>query len=229
MQTFDAPSSPNENQVGHTDDSEMWKKLYPLLRTRVARWVCTTRVPSWVRQREEIIEDIVQEVLLRTLVYVQRAERVDVPLIDSLESVSAVIAYHCYVDAFRRDQRLQPLAQDDEEPIEAITWTETDPSEEAIDNIYYELLYIQAAHWIVKFPDKQRTALLTDLANRMYFDPSQPTQLQSALASVGIDMRDYNKPLPSDAMARARHAAHLSLAYKRLALLAYVQRYTLVA
>ena len=63
----------------------------------------------------------------------------------------------------------------------------------------------------------------------MYFDPFKSTPLQDALASVGIDMHDYQKPLPNDKQGRARYAAHLSLAYKRLAFLAYMQRYTLVA
>ena len=216
---------------GYCFKDQDWENLYPLLHARVARWVCTSRIPLWAHQcRNAIVEDIVQEALLKTFVYAQRAARGEVRLIDSLEKISAATAYHCYVDALRRDRNMVPLIQDAQEPIEyAITNVDVDPSELAIDNIHYELIFIQAARWIVNFPDKQRTALLTDLANRMFFDPFQATPLQKALASVGIDMRDYNKPLSYDKKARAKHAAHLSLALKRLTELAYIQRYTLVA
>lgn len=215
---------------GYGFKDEEWENLYPLLHARIARWVCTSRSPSWARQRHEIIEDIVGEAMVRIVAYAKRAECGNARVIDSLEKISAVTAYHCYVDAFRRDRNVVPLMQDAQEPGEyVIRGFDVDPSELAIENIHRELLFIQAARWIANLPDKQRTALLTDLANRMYFDPFQSTPLQEALASVGIDMLDYMKPLPEDKQARARHAAHLSLAYKRLALLAYMQRYTLVA
>ncbi len=209
---------------------EEWGKLIPLLRDRVARWVCTSCRLSWTRQRHDIIEDIVGEAMVKLVAYAQRAELGTGREIDSLERIAAVTAYHCYVDVFRRDEKIVPLIQDTQEPWEyMIRGVDVDPSELAIDNIYYELLFIQAASWIVELPEKQRAALLTDLANRMYFDPFQSTPLQDALASVGIDMRDYQKPLPVDKQARARHAAHLSLAYKRLAFHAYMRRYALVA
>lgn len=215
---------------GYCFKDEEWERLYPLLHARVARWVCTSRIPTWTQQRYAIIEDIVQDTLLKMVAYAQRTERGEARVIDSLESICAVTAYHCYVDAFRRDQRLLPLMLDYEESDESsVSGVAVDPSEQAIDNIQEELLFIRAAGWIVTFPDKQRTALLTDLAHRMYIDPFELTPFQKALASVGIDMRDYKKPLPKDKQARARHAAHLSLAYKRMALLAYVQQYTLVA
>ena len=216
--------------IGQLFSEEIWGNLYLVLKPKVAHWVFTSRMPLWTRQRNEIIEDIIQDALLKTFAYAQRARRGEVRTIDSLESVGSVTAYHCYIDARRRDQRMLPLTQEYDEPIESsITCIEVDLSEQAIDNIYYELVFMQAARWIVNFPDKQRTALLIDLANRMYFDPFQSTPLQEALASVGIDMRHYKKPLPSDAKGRANHAAHLSLAYKRLALLAYMQRYMIVA
>lgn len=209
---------------------EEWGELIPLLRERVARWVCTSCRLSWTRQRHDIIEDIVGEAIVKLVAYAQRAEIGAVSEIDSLEKIAHVTAYHCYVDAYRRDEKLVPLIQDSEEPgAYVIRVADIDPADRAIDNIYYELVFIQAARWIATFPEKQREALLTDLANRMYFDPFQMTPLQDALASVGIDIRSYWKPLPIDQQARARHAAHLSLAYKRLAFHAYMLRYALVA
>ena len=215
---------------GHCFKDEEWKRLYPLLRTRIARWVCTSYSPSWTRQRHDVIEDIVGETIVKVVAYAQQAALGTVREIDSLEKIATVAAYHCYVDALRRDQRLQPLLPDFEEPT---GWSsnkvDVDPMEQAIDNVHCELIFAHAARWIVKFPDKQRTALLVDLASRMYFDPFESTPLQEAFALVGIDIRSYNRPLPSATKERANHSTHLSLAYKRLALLAYMQRYTFVA
>lgn len=209
---------------------EEWENLIPLLRVSVAHWVCTSCRLSWTRQRHDIIEDIVGEAMVKLVAYAQKAELGTVREIDSLEKIAAVTAYHCYVDAFRRDEKIVHLLQDTQEQWEyVISGVDVDPSELAIDNIHSELIFIQVAHWIVKFPDKQRTALLIDLANRMFLDPYESTPLQEALSLVGIDMHNYQKPLPGDRQERANHAAHLSLAYKRLALLAYMQRYTLVA
>ena len=211
-------------------NEEVWEHLYQLLHTRVATWVFSSHLPLWGKQRKEIIEDIVQDALLKTFVYTQRVERGEARIIVSLERICVVIAYHCYVDAHRHDRRLQPLLPELEEPAGvAVCMVDVDPSELAIDNIHYELVFMMAARWIADLPEKQRAALLTDLANRMYFDPFHSTPLQDALASVGIEMREYQQPLPEDKQARARHAAHLSLAYKRLAFHAYLQRYALVA
>ena len=214
--------------IGQLFSEEDWGNLYLILKPRVAHWVCTSRVPSWTRQRESIVEDLVQETLLKTVAYAKRAACGIVRIIDSLENISATIAYHCFIDLRRRDLRVVPLMQGYPGSYE-VTWLDEDLSEQAINNIHYELLFMQAARWIVNFPDKQRTALLMDLANRMYFDPFCPTPLQQALASVGIRTQDYKKPLSHDAAERARHSAHLSLAYKRLAELAYMQRYILYA
>jgi DNA-directed RNA polymerase specialized sigma24 family protein len=207
-----------------------WELLYPFLQARVSHWVRTSNLPLWRRQREAVVEDIVQDTLLRTFIYTQRAERGEVRMIDSLEHVSAVIAYHCYVDSLRRDRRVLPLFPNCYEPVAQVgTWTCIDLSEQATNNVHQELTFMQAAQWIACFPDKQRTALLIDLANRMYFDPLCPTPLQQAFIAVGIRLQEYRRPLASAPVERARHAAHLSLAYKRIANLAYLQHYTIVA
>ncbi len=215
---------------GQVFSDEEWEKLYPLLQARVAFWIRTARVPLWTRQRESIMEDIVQDTLLKTLAYAKRAERGEACKIDSLENFSAVIAHNCFIDALRKDIHALPLLQDAYEPARYIdSGASSEWSEQAIENVHREVLFAQAARWIVKFPDKQRTAILIDLANKMYFDSLFPTPMQRAFVSAGIPLQEYQRPLPRDAGARARHAAHLSLAYKRLAELAYMQRYMLVA
>src|SRR5579863_2151383 len=100
-----------------------WENLYLILKPRVAFWVRTSRVSIWTRQREEITEDIVQDALIKVLVYAEKVERGAARSIESLENICTVIAYHCYVDSRRRDMRLVPLIQDYQEPVEyIITW-----------------------------------------------------------------------------------------------------------
>ena len=214
---------------GQVFSDKDWENLYLILRPRIANWVFSSRLPLWSKQSNEIIEDITQDALLKTFAYTLRGARGEVRIIESLERISTVTAYHCYVDALRHDRRLQPLPSELEEVGIPASLVDTDPAELAIDNIHYELVFVMAARWIADLPEKQRAALLTDLANRMYFDPFESTPLQDAMAAVGIEMRAYQKPLPCNKQARANHAAHLSLAYKRLAFLAYMQRYALAA
>lgn len=238
MQILDAPLSPNEYQTGHADDSEKWEMLYPLLHARVARWVCSTRIPLWTYQRKEVIEDIVQDALLRTVAYMRRAERGEARMVDSLESMSIVTAYHCYVDSLRRDRHLIPLSQEADASTEYLVslgsielqeQEQESPLDRATEAVYSEDLFTQVAHEVAHFPLKQRDALLIDLANRMYFDPYCLTPLQQAFADAGIHLQEYRRPLPTDRMVRARHAAHLSLAYKRLAALSNVRLWSFVA
>lgn len=215
---------------GQLFSEEDWGNLYLILKPRIANWVYTSRVPSWTRQRDSIIDDLVQETLVKTVAYAKRAASGSVRVIDSLEHMSATIAYHCFIDLRRRDLRLLPLIQDQSESVGyEVDELDEDLSELATNNVHHERLFIKAARWIADLPDKQRAALLIDLANRMYLDPFELTPLQEALASLGINMRDFQKPLPQDKQARANHAAHLSLAYKRIAELFYLHRYTLVA
>src|SRR5260370_1367626 len=90
------------------------------------------------------------------------------------------------------------------------------PSSDAICISLYSFLrlYVKFSHAVVKFPYKQRTALLIDLANRMDFN-LEPTPLQKAFLGVGIRLQDYQQPLSEDARGRSRHASNTSHAYKR--------------
>ena len=83
--------------------------------------------------------------------------------------------------------------------------------------MYIGWLFTQIAHVVARFPDGTRTALLIDLANRMYFEDGQPTALQLAFLNAGIRLQDYQDLLPEDPAAKSRHASLLTVAYKRLA------------
>ncbi|WP_069804747.1 sigma-70 family RNA polymerase sigma factor [Thermogemmatispora onikobensis] len=194
-----------------------WEQLYCILRPRVAHWVHSSSLSSWSRQRDEIITDIVQETMIRLLNYARRAERGEVAPIDSLEHLSLIVAYNCFRDLWRRDHCLIYIIQQDYAAQRASSLSSSlDQFEAVLDHVFEEWLFSFLAREIVNFPEKQRTALLMDLANRMHFGP-QPTVLQRAFLEVGIDLQQYQRELPADPAERGRHASLLSLAYKRLA------------
>ena len=203
-----------------------WNTLYRSLWSRVAHWVYTSRLSTWRGQEDDIIADIVQEAISRTFRHALRAEQGEIPPLHSLERVSAVIAYHFFVDLRRRDRRLarfieSPItlleATQNDHPIEAYLAIadQIDLIEVVLDNIVNGSLFERLAFEIVRFPEKQRRALLIDLSNRMHFG-AEPTLLQQAFLKVGIQLQDYKQPIPDDPIERRRHASLVSVAYKRL-------------
>jgi hypothetical protein len=74
-----------------------------------------------------------------------------------------------------------------------------------------------AARIITTIPNKQRRALLVDLARYNDF-AEEPTLMEQALAEVGIQLCDYRHLLPPTSLERSRHNALVSLGYRRLRL-----------
>jgi DNA-directed RNA polymerase specialized sigma24 family protein len=218
--------------TAHTDSPEpprsdlcsdaTWQKLFLLLRPLIKRWVYNSHVPSWNGQEFDIVEDILQESLFRIFKYTKKAEGGAVPPIESLERISVVIAHNCCKDLRRKDQRLIRLSFDERMfGCQDVMPRQFDAAEVAIDNLFQEWLYIKLSQDIVKFPDKQRGALLVDLANRMHFD-KEPTQLQQAFLNQKVRLQDYQQSLPVNHVKRTQHSSLLSLALKRVSKLKYV-------
>jgi DNA-directed RNA polymerase specialized sigma24 family protein len=193
----------------------LWINLYSSLRPLVKSLVYSSGISSWRGQEEDIVEDIIQETIVRVLKVIRRAENGECSQIASPKALSIVIARHYYEDLRRRDKRLLrnhtnehwlEVNDDRQGPV--------DPSEQALNNVFLEWLYVKFSIEAVKFSQKQRIALLIDLANRMDFG-LVPTPLQKAFLEVGIQFQDYQKPLPKDPVERSRIAANTSLAYKR--------------
>jgi len=193
-----------------------WQKLSLLLRPLIKHWVYCSHVSSWKGQELDIVEDILQESLFRIFKYAKKAEYGEVPPIEMLEHISIVIAHNCCKDMRRKDQRLTRLSLDEQTFTRQVCMpNRSDVSEIALDNLFREWLYIKVSHDIVKFPEKQRRALLVDLANMMHFD-EEPTPLQQAFLRVGIHLEDYQQPATRNAAEQNRYLSSLSTAYKRL-------------
>lgn len=193
-----------------------WINLYSFLRPFVTRLVLSSGISSWRGQEEDIVEDIVQETITRVLKCMRRAECGEGIPIASPVGLGIVIARNYYEDLRRRDKRFVRIVTDDysSEAYVFLHYNHLDPLELALNNMFLEWLFIRFSQEVVRFPYKQRTALLIDLANRMDFD-AQPTPLQKAFLEVGIRLQDYQQPLSKDTVGRSRHASNASLAYKR--------------
>ena len=202
-----------------------WSNLYASLRTLARYLVYSFSVPSWRGQEEDIIEDIVQETVRRVIERARKAERGEADPIRSLKQMIAIIAQNYCTDLWRSDRRLSHMPLQDYAPEKLVDVDEQAGTLDAVtENTYQESLFVLLAHEIVDFPDKQRKALLIDLANRMSFD-RQPTPLQKAFLEEGIQLQQYQQPLPANPRERGRHISLVSYAYRRVARLSCVEEY----
>lgn len=196
-----------------------WEKLYPVLKSLARYFVYSSNISSWKGQESDIIEDVVQEAGRRIIERSQKAERGEALPIQSLQSMIFSIVRNYCQDLRRRDHRLVRVHPQDPSVQVSVNLVEL-----STENIYQEALFNLVARAVTAFPDKQRRAILIDLANRMSFD-AQPTSLQQAFLDTGIDLRQYKQPLPTSAQERSRHVSLVTCAYKRVADVQQIQKY----
>lgn len=197
-------------------DDTIWLDIFRFLRVRVKLWVYRAHIPSWLGQEEDIVEDIAQEAIIRLYKYSQRAKCGEAAPIKSLKPMSAVVARNCFLDMMRKERRLTHLPSCELMVEESLFLSHiVDPSEIACENVYHEWVFRKLASYIITLPEKQRKALLTDIACRMDFAP-RPTRLQQAFQEAGIHLEEYQQPVTGNAAERSRHFSALSTAYRRL-------------
>lgn len=201
-----------------------WIDLIPSLvsTARSLAYSYASQVSSWQGQEEDLAQDIVQETARRMIERARKAERGEAEPVHSRNMITTTAQNYCK-DLRRRDQRLlRPAAYGAE--LEGQTGDQPSLFDEICEHIDQKQLLEQVAHDIAGFPEKQRTALLIDLANRMSFH-GQPTALQQAFLAVGIDLERYLRPLPNDRRERNQHMSLLNYALRRVAHLPCVQEY----
>lgn len=198
-----------------------WDTLYRFLGTRVRFWVHSSHIPLWQGQEEEIVADILQEAIastfMYTLEYSSGTKEGGVIPCNSLRQISTAIAYKQFQDWRCQESRFvytRPHGFSNHGYV--VIYEQVDPLERAVDSTFQEWYCDLLAGEIAKMPDRQRTALLIDLANCQHFD-AQPTQvLQRAFLKAGLRLQDYQRPLPSNSKERRGHKALLRLAYRRI-------------
>jgi DNA-directed RNA polymerase specialized sigma24 family protein len=192
-----------------------WYELYTWLLPLVEMWVRDSGVTSWQGQQKEVAEDITHEAVSRTFRYNQRAQSGEMPPIGSLKALCRVIARNYFRDWRKKDWCLIHPSEDAHVYAVSSSRDQVDAAEIALDHLILDSIIVAVAQVVAQFPQGQRSALLTDLANISDFDGS-PTVLEQALLDVGFHLSDYKRSPSADPAERGRYAALRSIAYKRL-------------
>lgn len=192
-----------------------WYELYTWLLPLVEMWVRDSGVTSWQGQQKEVAEDITHEAVSRTFRYNQRVQSGEMPPIGSLKALCRVIARNYFRDWRKKDWCLIHPHEDAYSYTTSSSRDQVDAAQIALDHLILDSIIVAVAQIVARFPQGQRSALLTDLANMSDFDGS-PTVLEQALLDVGLNLSDYKRPPSTDPAERGRYAALRSIAYKRL-------------
>ena len=201
-----------------------WHILYSQLTGIVSVWVRSANLPTWKAQRDDIIDEIVQETMVRLLKRIRRGESGELSPVYAVEALSLRIAYNFFIDIMRRDRRLVPAIQQDGTEYVFAEQDEENYTEVALDNVFTAALFRMVAAEIALFSSKLRRAVLVDLASRMSFK-GEATLLQQAFRDVGIDLEQYRCSGSSDSAARARQASLASIGFKKLGTVARIRKY----
>ncbi len=196
---------------------DIWKNLYRNLRPSIRKFVCSHRCALIKGQENDVVEDLLQETVIRVFKYAKRAAEGHVAPIDSIERFGYTTALNVCRDWWRKERHmLQWQSLDDGVPVDALSrvWV-LNPEEEVLNLVYQEWIFMKAARDIAQFPQKTRRALLVELAERMYFD-DEPTPLQKAFMQQGIRLADYQGLKPADPKLRSRHASLANQAFNRV-------------
>ena len=200
-----------------------WYTLYRQLTIIVTRWVRATNLPKWKAQREDIIDEIVQETMMKVLKRIRRGECGELSPVYSVKGLSVRVAYNVFIDMVRHDRRFVPLATESRDDVSNdVPDNGQDYSEVAVDNVYNANLFGQVAVAIQAFPPKLRAALIIDLVSRMSFE-GEVSALQQALLSAGVDLEQYRGQRSSDPVVRSRQTSLASLGFKKIGTLACIQ------
>src|SRR5947209_2476855 len=91
-----------------------WNELYTFLRVFARYLVYSFRVSLWYGQEEDMIEDIVQETVLRLIERTRKVERSEAAPIYSLKRMMTVIAQNYCKDLRRRDRKFFHFPEQDD-------------------------------------------------------------------------------------------------------------------
>ncbi len=212
-------SEPNAFNPGKNDTSSeaIWKSLYQKLHPYVRKFVYSRRFSLSKGQENDVIEDLLQEAVIRVFKYAKRASEGLVAPIDSLERFGYIIALNVCRDWWRKERRMRLYqSPDDAVPEDALSraWV-LNPEEVALNLVYQEGIFMKAARDIAQFPKKTQQALLIELAECTCFD-DEPTPLQKAFLQQGIRLADYQRLKPVDPKLRSRHNSLAIHAFNRV-------------
>lgn len=198
-------------------ESNSWEKQHVVLQRLVGTWVYGAHLLAWLGEEEEVIADITQEALCRTLERIRKADRQEAPPVNSLIALSKTIARNLFIDLVRKEKRLIPLSQlmhtfGDE----CFAFELADNAEDVVEGVFREALFNDVAPEIAELPKKQQWVLLVDLARHTNFIENE-SMLRRALSNKGVRLEDYMGWQAESSIERSRFSSLLSIAYKRIA------------
>jgi DNA-directed RNA polymerase specialized sigma24 family protein len=200
----------------------MWKNIYDKLRPYIRKFIYSHRFSLSKGQENDVVEDLLQEAVIRIFKYTKRVAEGRVAPIDSLERFGYIIALNVCRDWWRKERHaLLGQSLDVGEPEDALNraWV-LNPEEVALNLVYQEWIFMKVARDIARFPQKTRRALLIELAERTFFD-AEPTPLQKAFLQQGIRLADYQGLKPADPKLRSRHNSLANQAFSRVKTFSY--------
>jgi DNA-directed RNA polymerase specialized sigma24 family protein len=220
----DMRSEPNEFDFSKDGvySETIWKNLYRKLQPYIRKFVYRHRFSLSKGQENDVIEDLLQEAVIRVFKYVKRAAEGHVAPIDSIERFGYTIALNVCRDWWRKERHaLLCQSLDEGVPEDALNrdWV-LNPEEVALNLVYQEWIFMKVARDIARFPQKTRRALLIELAERTFFD-DEPTPLQKAFLQQGIRLADYQRLKPTDPKLRSRHNSLANQAFSRVKTFSY--------
>src|SRR5512135_3332595 len=115
---------------------QLWNQLYTTLTPTIQGWVYSSGVTSWQGQERDLVEDILQETVLRTFCYMQQAEQEGREEIRHINGFCKTVAYRHFVDLRRQALDLVRLETlDGAELAIMATPAIQDPAEEVIERL----------------------------------------------------------------------------------------------
>lgn len=205
------------HQQTNLEETSIWLEVSAALLPFVKKHVHHVALQTHIGQEYDVIQDIIQETVVRTFIQMQKAERGEVPPVLSPLYFAKKVSHNHLLDIARKESRLVRPTNDIaiQERMMIENWVDT--TEDVLDDIEQEPLFLLIAHVIVKMPKKRRCALLIDLAMHTAFD-ERPGPLQHALAKEHINLAMYRNLLPKNQTEREkqRHSSLLSQAYKNV-------------
>ena len=199
-----------------SNDQE-WHILDKILLTYIKNCLYTYHIIHWLGAEPELADDVLQETYLRVLRFARTADNAHAIAINNFEAFCKTTAIRYILDMYRKDKRLVGSLDDDHFSASHATISiSEDPAELVLADMSLYSSMLTFSQIVKRFPEKQRTAILIDLARNTDFDEDNPRPLVRAMRTIGIQLHHYRLALPRDPVLRSRHNALVCLAYQRL-------------
>ena len=170
----------------------LWTNLYQALIPYVRYWIHSSSVSSWQGQEDDIVEDIVQEVVVRIFYYTQASQETNDSQNVSFERLGLLAARKYCIELEQREELIQRFST-----IHACCHDlfHKKAAKKNEEGILLKKLFDALATTTMSLPSNVRYIVLVDLACRT-IDEEFQGELQQAFQRTGIELEDYQRRSP---------------------------------